>query len=181
MRLTRFPVSYSKLPFRSIHSTRSTLRSPENMTDTHKHTDGSTKWASDDGKFRRQESTFRDFISKDKDAKFPAAIGRYHLVTALACPWAHRTMIVRKLKGMDKIPGLLPLHTVDSLLGPEGWSFVPYDDPPNLGVPGTGNKIPGHESKKRIREFYQEANPVRLSCKVPDEFCVELTMKIASL
>lgn len=151
------------------------------MTDTHKHTDGSTKWASDDGKFRRQESTFRDFISKDKDAKFPAAIGRYHLVTALACPWAHRTMIVRKLKGMDKIPGLLPLHTVDSLLGPEGWSFVPYDDPPNLGVPGTGNKIPGHESKKRIREFYQEANPVRLSCKVPDEFCVELNMKIASL
>jgi putative glutathione S-transferase len=133
--------------------------------DTHKHTDGSKQWSSKDGRFRRQESTFRDSISRDKNAKFPAALNRYHLVTAMACPWAHRAMIVRQLKGLDKVPGLLPLHTVDSLLGDEGWSFTPYDDPPNLGVPGTGNKIPGHESKKRIREFYKEADPVSLDRK----------------
>ena len=38
-----------------------------------------------------------------------------------------------------------------ALLGAEGWSFTPYEDPPNLGLPGTGNKVPGHEAKKRIR------------------------------
>lgn len=134
------------------------------MTDSHK--DGSTKWSSNDGRFRRQESSFRDFISNKADSKFKPALNRYHLVTAMACPWAHRAMIVRQLKGIDKVPGLLPLHTVDSLLGPEGWSFVPYDDPPNLGIPGTGNKIPGQESKKRIRELYLEADPVSNSVHI---------------
>jgi putative glutathione S-transferase len=151
----------SSLRFKNA-SIRLTSRSASSsfMTDTTSRKDGSTKWASNDGKFRRQESSFRDFISTEKGVKFAPALNRYHLVTALACPWAHRTMIARKLKGIDKVPGLLPLHTVDSLLGPEGWSFVPSDDPPNLGIPGSGNKIPGHESKKRIREFYLEANPV---------------------
>lgn len=152
----------SSSPLRRISAT-SINPAAATMTDSHSHKDGSTKWSSDDGKFRRQESTFREAISTEKGARFAPALNRYHLVTALACPWAHRTTIVRKLKGIDKVPGLLPLHTVDSLLGPEGWSFVPYDDPPNLGIPGSGNKIPGHETKKRIREFYLEANPVRAS------------------
>lgn len=130
--------------------------------------DGSTKWSSNDGRFRRQVSSFRDFISSAPDAKFKPELNRYHLVTAMACPWAHRTMIVRKLKGIDKVDGLLPLHTVDSLLGPEGWSFVPYEEPKGLGVPGTGIHIPGHENKKRIRELYLAADPEYAArCTVP--------------
>lgn len=161
MQAKQFTTSISRHLNSKVHFTTSSL--VFKMTDEHKHTDGSKQWSSKDGRFRRQESTFRDSISQDKNAKFPAALNRYHLVTALACPWAHRTMIVRKLKGLDKVPGLLPVHTVDSLLGDEGWSFVPYEDPPNLGVPGSGNKIPGHETKKRIRDFYREADPVSLS------------------
>lgn len=134
------------------------------MSDSYK--DGSTKWASNDGQFRRQTSSFRDDIKKG--GEFEPESGRYHLIVAYACPWAHRTLIVRKLKGMDKDPNLLPFHAVDSLLGAEGWSFVPYDDPPNLGVPGTGNKVPGHEAKKRIREFYLAADPqYSARCTVP--------------
>ncbi|KAN0061527.1 S-glutathionyl-(chloro)hydroquinone reductase [Thecaphora frezii] len=134
------------------------------MSDSHK--DGSTKWSSDDGQFRRQVSSFRDGIAKG--TRFEPEVGRYHLVVAYACPWAHRTLIVRQLKGFDKVPELLPVHVVDSLLGPEGWSFVPYDNPPNLGVPGTGIKIPGHEDKKRIRELYKAADPEYLArCTVP--------------
>jgi putative glutathione S-transferase len=164
MRIGKVLILLPQQPHRSLLLQRSTssttLRFASTMTGTQEHQNGSTKWSSDDGKFRRQESTFRDAISKEKGARFAPALNRYHLITAMACPWAHRSMIVRRLKGIDTVPGLLPLHTVDSLLASEGWSFVPYDDPPNLGIPGTGNKVPGHEAKKRIREFYLEANPV---------------------
>lgn len=156
-----------RLPFNRLYlATMST----QAATAEHKHTDGSTKWSSNDGRFRRQESSFRDFITKDGDSDFKPELNRYHLVCAMACPWAHRSMIVRRLKGIDKVEGLLPLHTVDSLLGPEGWTFVPYDseDLKGLGVPGTGIKIPGHEDKKRIRELYLTANPdYKDRCTVP--------------
>lgn len=129
------------------------------------------QWASKDGQFRRQASTFRDVISSENGASFPPEAGRYHLIVALACPWAHRALIVRALKGIDKIPDLLPVHTVDSFLGPEGWTFEPYGEDVTGGVKtaqGTGNKIPGHENKKRIREFYKAADPEYAArCTVP--------------
>jgi glutathionyl-hydroquinone reductase len=55
------------------------------------------------GQFKRQVSSFRDTISKD--GKFPPEKNRYHLVVSLACPWAHRALIVRQLKGLDKFIG----------------------------------------------------------------------------
>lgn len=113
-------------------------------------------FASSDGRYHRQVSSFRDTIAKG--TKFEPELGRYHLIVALACPWAHRTLIVRKLKGIDKVDGLLPVTVVDSFLGPDGWSFVPYDNG-RPHVPGTGNHIPGEEDKKRIREFYLAADP----------------------
>ena len=48
-----------------------------------------------DGEFRRQSSKFRGRVSRDGSSEFPAEPGRYHLYVALACPWSHRTVIVR--------------------------------------------------------------------------------------
>ena len=69
----------------------------------------------------------------------------------------------------NAILALVPVSVVDSLLGPEGWSFVPYDEPKGLKtVHGTGCKIPGHENKKRIKELYLAADPhYEQRCTVP--------------
>ncbi|WFD34850.1 glutathionyl-hydroquinone reductase [Malassezia cuniculi] len=114
------------------------------------------KFSSKDGRFHRQVASFRDEIAKG--GKFEPEVGRYHLIVALACPWAHRTLILRKLKGIDKVEGLLPVTVVDSFLGPDGWTFVPYENN-YTNVPGTGNHIPGEEDKTRIRDFYLAAEP----------------------
>lgn len=131
------------------------------MTDN-THKDGSTLWANTkDGVFRRQTSAFRDVIAPGHE-KFQPEKGRYHLIVAYACPWACRALIVRQLKGFDKVDGLLPVSVVDSYLGPEGWTFVPYGDDVTNGavnVRGTGATVPGHESIKRVKEFYLKADP----------------------
>src|SRR2546430_12900993 len=53
------------------------------------------------GEFQRQEDAFREWISNDGSTSYPAAVGRYHLYVSLACPWASRTVIFRKLKGLE--------------------------------------------------------------------------------
>jgi len=77
------------------------------------------------GKFRRQESRFRASISRDSDAEFPAESGRYHLFVSLACPWAHRTLIFRKLKGLEEHIGVT---VVDPIMLENGWEL---SDAPN--------------------------------------------------
>ncbi|MFC3024705.1 glutathione S-transferase family protein [Vibrio zhugei] len=52
------------------------------------------------GRFQREDAGFRDHISDDANAPFPAESGRYHLYVSLACPWAHRALIFRELKGL---------------------------------------------------------------------------------
>ncbi|KAE8269847.1 hypothetical protein A4X09_0g2497 [Tilletia walkeri] len=130
-----------------------------------------TLWSSPkDGVFRRQTSSFRDVIEPGHET-FQPEVGRYHLIVALACPWACRALIVRQLKGFDKVPNLLPVSIVDSYLGSEGWTFEPYGDDETGGavnVLGTKSKVPGHEDKKRIRDFYLTANPdYDARCTVP--------------
>jgi len=106
-------------------------------------------WASKDGEFRRQSSTFRDFISSDPESPFKPEIGRYHLYVSYACPWAHRTLIVRALKGLDDIIGL---SVVDYLLGPDGWHFSDSSVTPGT-IPDTVN------GAKLLREVYFKSNP----------------------
>ena len=53
------------------------------------------------GRFVRPESQFRSFVSADGSSGFKAEPGRYHLYIAYNCPWAHRTLILRKLKGLE--------------------------------------------------------------------------------
>ena len=98
------------------------------------------------GKFERQASKFRDNISNDEDAKYPVESGRYHLYVSLACPWAHRALIFRKLKGLEE-------HLDVSVVHPEmldnGWEFKEY--------PGsTGDKLYGFDYAHQI---YTKAKP----------------------
>lgn len=75
---------------------------------------------SESGEFRRQEDAFRDTISADGSTPFPAVAGRYQLYVSLACPWAHRTIIVRHLKGLQDVIGV---SIVDPIRDERGWAF----------------------------------------------------------
>jgi len=81
-----------------------------------------------DGRFERQDSRFRNWITADGqpgptgDGGFAAEPGRYHLYISLACPWAHRTLIMRALKGLQGMIGLSVTHW---LMAEEGWTFAP--------------------------------------------------------
>lgn len=78
------------------------------------------------GEFKRQEDHFRDWVTKEKSAAYPAAAGRYHLYVSLACPWAHRTIIARKVLGLEQAIGMT---VVDPLRDERGWSFTDKPDP----------------------------------------------------
>lgn len=83
------------------------------------------------GRFQRQDSAFRNWVTADGsagpnvegggDAGFKAEAGRYHLYVSLACPWAHRTLIFRKLKKLEEI---VPVSVVNWHMGAEGWTFA---------------------------------------------------------
>lgn len=75
---------------------------------------------SDDGEFDRQEDAFRHWVTSDGSSGFPAEDGRYHLYVSLACPWAHRTLIVRHLLGLESTIGR---SIVDPVRDNRGWAF----------------------------------------------------------
>jgi glutathionyl-hydroquinone reductase len=75
---------------------------------------------SEEGEFERQDEAFRDFISTDGSTTYPAVAGRYHLYVSLACPWASRTLIVRMLRGLQRVIGLT---VVDPVRDERGWAF----------------------------------------------------------
>ena len=75
------------------------------------------------GRFVRRESQFRDWVTADGSSGFRAEPGRYHLYISLACPWAHRTLIFRKLK---KLEDIISLSIVDPLMEENGWEFSDY-------------------------------------------------------
>ncbi|KQN07573.1 glutathione S-transferase family protein [Sphingomonas sp. Leaf25] len=75
----------------------------------------------DKGRFQRADSGFRDRLSADGSSRYAAEADRYHLYVSLACPWAHRTLVVRALKGLEE---LLPVTVVGPIMGECGWSFA---------------------------------------------------------
>ncbi len=81
----------------------------------------------DAGAFVRQTSAFRDRVTSDGSSGYPAVAGRYHLYVSLACPWAHRTIIVRELKGLTDAIGMT---IVDPVRDERGWRFLPGDPDP---------------------------------------------------
>src|ERR1700678_4338805 len=76
------------------------------------------------GEFQRQDDAFRRWVLAEPNAEFPAQAGRYHLYVSLACPWAHRTIIVRKLKGLESAIGMT---IVDPIRDDRGWRFFEPD------------------------------------------------------
>lgn len=72
------------------------------------------------GEFVRQEDRFRQWVTADGSSGYPAIAGRYHLYVSWACPWAHRTIIMRKLKGLENIIGMT---AVDPVRDDRGWAF----------------------------------------------------------
>jgi glutathionyl-hydroquinone reductase len=82
--------------------------------------------ASSGGRFVRQDSRFRSWIGQDRD--YPPEAGRYHLYVSWACPWAHRTLIYRALKGLKDLIGVT---VVDPLMLSNGWGIGPDADPVN--------------------------------------------------
>jgi putative glutathione S-transferase len=72
------------------------------------------------GEFVRQSSRFRDWVTADGSSGYKAEPGRYHLYVALACPWSHRTVIVRQLKGLSDVIGVSYLHPYRD---ERGWAF----------------------------------------------------------
>lgn len=72
------------------------------------------------GRFVRSDSQFRNWITED--GEFKAEPNRYHLYVSLACPWASRVMIMRKLKGLEK---MISVSVVNPLMAENGWTFAP--------------------------------------------------------
>jgi len=72
------------------------------------------------GEFKRQQDAFREWVSTDGSTPYAAQAGRYHLYVSLACPWASRTVIVRKLQGLEDAIGMT---VVDPIRDEKGWAF----------------------------------------------------------
>jgi putative glutathione S-transferase len=102
--------------------------------------------AKTEGRFVRTESQFRDWVTADEHGKFPAERDRYHLYVSYACPWAHRTLIFRVLKGLE---ALISVSVVHWRMLEQGWTFEPGE-----GV------IPDPCTQARyLHEIYTKANP----------------------
>ena len=105
------------------------------------------------GRFERSESSFRHWITADGSAGpsgeggFEAAPGRYHLYASYACPWAHRVLIYRALKGLEDQIGVSLVHWY---MGENGWTFEEDEE----GI--VGDRLFG---KAYLREIYTDARP----------------------
>jgi len=112
------------------------------------------KEQSESGEFQRQEDAFREWVSADESTSYPAAAGRYHLYVSLACPWASRTVIFRKLKGLEDAVGVT---VVDPIRDEKGWAFRDPSGKTPLGAPfESTDPVNGF---RYLREAYQATDP----------------------
>ncbi len=107
------------------------------------------------GRFQRAATQFRGAVTADGSSGFEAEPGRYHLYVSHACPWAHRTMIYRRLKGLEEA---ISVSVVDAFMGEDGWKFTE-----NEGcIPDAVNNA------GFMRDIYRKARPDYTGrCSVP--------------
>src|SRR5690554_6389831 len=110
----------------------------------------STEWYGSDerGHFVREDTVFSDQIRADGSSDYPVEAGRYHLYISLACPWAHRTLIARALRGLGDAISVSVVHWK---MGDDGWEFRPDVDPDATDDPSIGAQF--------LRELYAKADP----------------------
>jgi putative glutathione S-transferase len=104
------------------------------------------KEQTEEGEFKRQPDAFRGWVTADGSSGYPAASGRYHLYVSWACPWAHRTIIVRKLKQLE---GVIGMTAVDPIRDERGWAF-------GRGPKGSVDPVNGFEF---LSEAYTATDP----------------------
>ncbi len=110
------------------------------------------KWITDknkqnqSGEFHEIPTTFRDRVTTDGTSGFKVEAGRYHLYASLACPWAHRTLIMRELKGLNDA---ISVSIADLILGDKGWMFSE--------APGVISDSVNHA--QYLQDIYLKANP----------------------
>jgi glutathionyl-hydroquinone reductase len=98
-----------------------------------------------DGRWVRQRNAFTDRVTADGSSGYPVQPGRYHLIVSLACPWAHRSVIVRRLLGLDDT---ISMTVVDPIRDETGWRF---------GLsPGGRDPVTGAEY---LSELYLKTDP----------------------
>ncbi|KAF9372125.1 S-glutathionyl-(chloro)hydroquinone reductase [Podila verticillata] len=95
------------------------------------------------GFYVRPETTFRNTISSEPGAQFAPEKGRYHLYISYGCPWAHRTLLLRALKGLE---GIITVDAVHWFLDERGWQF-------------TDGYTDSLYDTKFIKELYYKTNP----------------------
>ncbi|PYJ21387.1 MAG: glutathione-dependent reductase, partial [Verrucomicrobia bacterium] len=106
------------------------------------------------GEFQRQEDAFRKSITNDESSPYPAAAHRYHLYVSLACPWASRTIIFRKLKGLEEAIGMT---IVDPIRDERGWAFRDLSGKVPPGTPfESTDPVNGFQF---LSEAYKATNP----------------------
>lgn len=109
-------------------------------------------YAAKDGRFERENAKWRDWITEDgrpapgRKRGFVAEPGRYHLYVSYACPWAHRTLIVRALKRLEDVVSVSVVH---HFMGENGWTFLAEDG-------ATGDALHGFEF---VHQLYTRADP----------------------
>ncbi len=98
------------------------------------------------GEFKRQADAFRRSVTANGSSGFPAEAGRYHLYVSWACPWAHRTIIVRRLKKLESVIGMT---VVDPIRDERGWAFRE----------GPGHSLDPINGFHFLREAYKATDP----------------------
>jgi glutathionyl-hydroquinone reductase len=104
-----------------------------------------TEWYAPDekGRFRRPQTRFRRWIRADGSTEYTPVAGRYHVYASYACPWAHRVLITRALRGLEQA---VSVTIVDPHMGDDGWPFA--DDAPDPLGPS-----------RFLRDVYLRAQP----------------------
>ncbi|KAI3572387.1 glutathione S-transferase [Fusarium oxysporum f. sp. albedinis] len=107
------------------------------------------------GHLHRPATVIRNFISRQPGSRFPAEKGRYHLYVSYACPWAHRVLIARKLKGLEDVISFSAVHW--HLDFQTGWRFA---TPADTDADGE-NVVPDplHDNFSHLRQVYFETDP----------------------